>query len=217
MTSKGMLFGAPMVRAILNGSKTQTRRKVKGEALAWLQPQMFTPEFVADPANHMAPHPAGSEVWVRETWSTDALGVYPCPDAWYRADFQYDDPTTVEHVKDCNRNQADCFACDADRNGKFKWRPSLFMPRKYSRITLKILAVRIERLHKISADDAFAEGCTFVRDGCYVFLGTAMDRAGLGAGSPEMAYASLWDEINGADSWNENPWVWVYDFKRVVE
>jgi hypothetical protein len=121
-----------MVRAILSGAKTQTRRVVKGTALEWLAPDMFTPDFVADPANSLCPFGApGDLLWVREAWApVPALdGAYP-HHAVYRAD---------------GRTET-------------RWRPSIHMPRWASRLTLRVTSVRVERLQAITEEDARAEG-----------------------------------------------------------
>ena len=158
----------------------------------------------------------GDRLWVRETHSKCATSVYPCPATWYRADFcKYDDPALCEHIDGCSGNRADCFACVAEREGKFKWKPAIFMPRRESRITLEITNVRIERLQSISAVDILAEGAVLrahnddnlgkcpisAFDGkCYVDLLSL--------------WAAGWNSINGKRApWKSNPWVWVIEFK----
>jgi len=128
-----MLMSAPMVRAILDGTKTQTRRIVKGAALDWLDRDGFTPEFTAATENSLCPYgQPGDQLWVREAWArTTVCGtemiVYREGDN--RTD--YGDP----------------------------WKPGIHMFRKDSRITLEITSVRVERLQDISEADCVAEGC----------------------------------------------------------
>ena len=89
--------------------------------------------------------------------------------------------------------------CDLDDNLRHGWRPSIHMPRWASRILLEITSVRVERLRSMSQDDARAEG---------VIAASGPMEAGL-------AFRELWDSIYGEDSWRDNPWVWVVEFKRV--
>jgi len=130
-----ILFQGDMVRAILSGSKTQTRRIVKGMALDWLQPGVFTPEFVAAPENDMCPHgKKGDRLWVREAFSgchEYDVEKFP-PSAWFRLD-------PLWYWADGNPTSGD-------------WtrpKPSIHMPRWASRITLEITEVRVERLQDI--------------------------------------------------------------------
>lgn len=130
-----ILFSAPMVRAILNDTKTQTRRAVKDTALDWLGPDMFTPEFVADPANNLCPYgKVGDILWVRETWQY--------------VDFAGEDNGYVYRATDP----------DWETMEEWRWKPSIFMPKEACRIKLKIEAVRIERLQSITEPDATSEG-----------------------------------------------------------
>ena len=92
---------------------------------------------------------------------------------------------------------------DADANKLYTWKPSIFMPRAACRIRLEVVAVRVERLQRISEPDAIAEG---VGDG---------PQEGWVTG-PVVAYADLWDSINGRDAWLLNLWVWVIEFKRIA-
>lgn len=189
MKEHPILFSGSMVQAILQGHKTQTRRIVTNKtALEWLQPDMFTPGFVADPDNHLCQYGyAGDRLWVRETWHyTGGNKVEPSPAyVSYRADGEF----TVDETA--------------------KWRPSIFMPRWASRITLEIVNVRVERLQAITEKDAEAEGIHL-------------------QGLPEterynhprkhiVAFQSLWNLINAERGygWDVNPWVWVIEFKVV--
>lgn len=192
MSERPILFSAPMVRAILAGTKTQTRRVLKqavgpslsvgidddapGVAeLSWLYGD--GPGHEVHESVKRVPCPYGTpgdRLWVREAWA-------PHPDF----------PGTARAVF---RADPEC-AHDVDR-----WRPSIHMPRAVSRITLEITGVRVERLQDISRGDAMAEGCPFPN------MAQGDD--------PREWYRDLWDQINGAGAWDANPWVWCVSFKR---
>lgn len=126
-----ILFSGPMVRAILDGRKTQTRRVVKGRALEWLAPGMFAPSFVASPKNDMCHYGAvGDRLWVRETWCEGY-------------------PDTADPI---------LYRASYHGGAAHKWRPSIFMRREYSRLNLEITDVRVERLQDIRCTDIRAEG-----------------------------------------------------------
>lgn len=208
MISKPILFSGPMVRGILEGRKTQTRRVVKGKALEWLAE--FTPEFVAHPDNAMCPHPAGSEMWVRETWALASIDGYRALVA--RSERMPSGKTLDETdggldevwLNDENKDKAEKLI-SLDR-----WRPSIFMPRWASRITLTVTDVRVQRLQDISRDDAAAEGLSWVMP-TYGIPGAA----GSWNADPRISYRWLWESINGSGSWAANPWIWAYTFERV--
>lgn len=204
MTERPILFSAPMVRAILEGRKTMTRRVVKithrtpGLALC-LEPKVGGPRPLV--AAELCPYgQPGDRLWVRETW-----GVGSRPDPWggyegieYRAD---QDGLEDDELLPCHKVKTPDDICLSDyRSG---WHPSIHMPRWASRITLEITEVRVERLQEIGEADAMAEGvsgwvhderCETARDGFRV----------------------LWESIHGSDSWSANPWVWVVEFRRVT-
>ena len=171
-----------MVRAILAGTKSQTRRIVK--------PQPTGSVLLR------CPYMRTGRLWVRETWQsmTDPKIVQNIEDVQYRAD--EDDPGVT-------------------------WRPSIFMPRWASRLTLEITGVRLEQLQEISATDALAEG---LRYGTQLLAGAGGARFG-GWNAPNEpdtmyadsgdAYGSLWNSINGRGAWDLNPWVWVIEFRKV--
>jgi len=222
-----ILFSAPMVQAILGGRKTQTRRVAEtlldGETTS---DGVTTAGYEVDHRKGWGRVNAGDRLWVRETWSTDgsrAGEVYPCPGVWFRADFNaYDDPVSGCYCESTNVTQ--CLSCWREEFG-FKWRPSIFMPRGLSRISIEVKGVRAERLQAISREDALAEGIYEHESGGPPW------NLGWSAKSPSDptltsgdiysavgAYRSLWDSINGKRpgcSWSDNPWVWVVSFKRV--
>ena len=196
MTERPILFSAPMVRAILNGNKTQTRRVVKGMALRWLRPDHFTPEFTALPENGLCPYgQPGDRLWVRETFQrfTDDGEIL------YKAD-----PAGFEAMNEYKRDE--CLEA--------RWRPSIHMPRRFSRISLEITAVRVERLQEISEADARAEGAMFHDGGQIGHSGWRHDYSDVHADA-RSSFARIWNNINGPGSWDKNPWVWVIEFRRV--
>jgi hypothetical protein len=192
-----------MVRAILDGRKTQTRRAMKHQpetvcgkperpdAGWWNEKGQFWMKR-STVANFECPYGKnGDRMWVRETFSTwhhgcqwhdctrEGRSKLSCSNLFYRA---------THHFPDDDQ----------------KWVPSIFMPRWASRITLEITGVRVERLQDITEADAIAEGAT------PSIVGEQLDHLKYRAG-----FQSLWQSINGPDSWAANPWVWVVEFKRV--
>lgn len=217
MKERPILFSAPMVRAILDGRKIQTRRVVKPqprESISgnlvgeWLGRKLFgllLPK-VQDIVIHCPYGQSGDRLWVRESWnhSNFPFGPYEqnC-DVFYRADY-FDDPLGT----DLERSEDGILR---------KWKPSIYMPRSASRITLEITGVRVERLQDISEADAFAEGSEcLITDNCdeqdKLLLGLPIYESGF---PYRNGFALRWESINGAWSWDANPWVWVIEFQRV--
>jgi hypothetical protein len=217
-----ILFSAPMVRAILDGRKTVTRRAVKvqpevrmvdmiGPMLTfknkrgghWLYPNAKQ-QIIAD-CPYGTP---GERLWVRETFM-DLIGTgvehRPTPDSPLQR---------YAYAADC---PAGSHADEARKDYGLKWKPSIHMPRAACRILLEITDVRVERLQDISDEQAIAEGIEPFTD----FQSSGHWRRYRDGGTNSyvdnqvMSYASLWSEINGAGSWEANPWVWVVEFKRV--
>lgn len=196
-----ILFSGPMVRAILEGRKTQTRRVVNPQPEKRENenvPGHFGTFFHGWNLEHAAvsaqdyqqhsPYGApGDRLWVRETWANMA---YECNDPMitYRADT----PGTTE----------DGWALPPG----VKWKPSIHMPRAYSRITLEVTAVRVERLQEISHTDTWAEGIERFNTG---EIGEDIELC-------IATFSELWESINGAGSWDVNPWVWVVEFERLT-
>ncbi len=206
MKERPILFNGQMVRAILDGRKTQTRRVVKGVALDWLQPGKFTPEFVAHPENHLCPYGVpGDRLWVREAYRLKAMDNDLSP-AEITAGWPGE--RTHDHVSwVADEGCVDRLVLDG------RVRPSIHMPRWASRITRDIVAVRVERLNDISEADAIAEGVKPM-DAFYVFCKadrqTDLEKTARGA------FVCLWDSINAAKHpWSSNPWVWVVEFRRL--
>ena len=222
MKERPILFSEPMVRAILVGRKTQTRRVVKQvphwqhcgrDIMEWGLSDCYTDDkgshwldiqtHVDDNSHDEIKCPFGQHgdrLWVREN-------------GWERPD----------RTRKQMREGADTWApyyydadgiCVADIDGfGFKRRPSIHMPRWASRITLEITAVRVERLQDISEEDAEAEGV-------YEYIGEPqVECDGQVLHFPDASfvrgYLSVWESIHGPGSWAANPWVWVLEFPRV--
>ena len=216
MTERGMIFNGEMVRAILEGRKTQTRRVMK------VQPEsnQLGLLLITDSTkrsdiskyhwaesnatgNHVrsklfsCPFGAvGDRIWVRETWAEAGASA---PDLkLYRANYPEHVPSIYENVPPAE---------------EIRWTTSIHMPRWASRILLGITDVRVERLNAISEEDARAEG--IIDGGCL----NCGEPEPCGCANPEPdatdAFAYLWQSIYGQESWNSNPWVWVIEFERV--
>lgn len=220
MKERPILFSGPMVRAILEGRKTQTRRIMKRKfPFGEIEPNVTSlggcPVHFPDGSweNEWCPYGwQGSRLWVRETWAQKD-DMLDCQAWLYRADetarFQgYGKPGA----------KLDTYGWAWD---KVKWKTSIFMPRDASRITLEITNIRCERLQDISESDAISEGIEPLpgpteNKPLYPLYGTKSkfvnDRYTL---DPKMSYVHLWQSINGPESWKENPFVWVIEFKRV--
>ncbi|MCA6998174.1 ASCH domain-containing protein [Dickeya solani] len=217
MKERGMIFNADMVRAILDGRKTQTRRVIKpqpdedGLAKITGGPWVDTSE-----RRYACPFGQPSDrLWVRETFSL--LGNEDsCPIDWFDNRVKGGGPGAARIYRaSCEQNPGDygvwSIPDDADwkphtDDMKFDgtWTPSIHMPRWASRITLEITGVRVERLNSISEEDARAEGA---QPSPYAIT------------PPEAVYRvgfrNLWKSIYGAESWQANPWVWVIEFTKI--
>lgn len=233
MKERPILFSAPMVRALLAGTKTQTRRAVKPQPYVdsmgnacWngrnfgqdgggrpLFRTMASPLPSSKTGRVLCPYGAPSNrLWVRETfvqgWPHNDNGV---PDQ-FDADGSERPQTTWYRATSPELE----WCTDGERTEKTPWRPSIHMPRAVSRITLEVVGVRVERLQDISEADAIAEGVDPF-PGCRRDDDTAaFNRIGpVDFDSfPIARYAVLWESINGLGSWEANPWVWVVEFKR---
>jgi hypothetical protein len=190
MTEKPILFSGPMVRAILAGTKTQTRRVCKLDGLT--EPDLYETRDgdLIDPVTLCPYGQTGNRLWVRETWApNDCECEGPCGCPWYVY-------------------RADDWAQSADPEEQPRWRPSIYMPRTACRLTLELTAVRVERLQDVTDDDAFAEG---------VLPNWTGPRHGQNPAPSGAAFAALWDSINGPRGfgWDANPWVWALTFRRM--
>ena len=230
MKERPILFSAPMVRALLAGTKTQTRRLVKPQPIS---NAFGPPDPVHDIPCHCDSYPPSAMLWPDENGGMlNADAGHPWFDVdrlWVKETFCAPGAFGVNGRKLFAANPEDDAKRPRDELGKpFHWKPSIFMPRVASRITLEITAVRSERLHAITEADAIAEGIE-QRESCawnnYHFH-SAHPKRGVtvtdeqhrirGYVDPRNSYRSLWQSINGAGSWDANPWVWVIEFKRIL-
>ena len=231
MRERPILFSGPMIRAILDGRKSQTRRVLtylhngpKGDGKRHVPPDWVT-TWHQDSQNGLAWHGEGpspqtggtrgcgwtdcpygvpgDRLWVRETYLFDDCRYInnPMPktepDGWRDAFYYRADGECCEQIPEC--------AC-AELDGKTPWKPSIFMPRWASRITLEITDVRVQRLQEISEEDALAEGVS----------GCAPIDDGLPDWTAKESFKILWDSINAKrHPWAENPFVWALTFRRV--
>lgn len=204
MAEHPILFSAPMVRAILEGRKTQTRRIVKPQPEAVLGGHLL-PLKPSCPFGYI-----GDRLWVRETWGYRVgCGVNPTTEAVieYRADSTRATLPVPAGESGLPRQRPNM--TDAELLAWWEsWRPSIHMPRWASRITLEVTGVRVERLNVISARDALAEG---IEHGDWADIQHDVAH-GI---SVVDQFRQLWESINGAGSWDANPRVWVVEFRRV--
>lgn len=229
MKERPILFNAPMVRALLDGSKTQTRRVVKLQRLAGNHfvggaagvefdgfriprdggpaPARFSAEAVGGGAYiseeiHCPHGQPGDRLWVRETWYCDHFEVQKGP-----------------YLEVPEARELLVYRADGERPYEAEqpvWRPSIHMPRWASRILLEIVSVRVERLQDISDADIVAEGIDMDA------LVDAQDRYDIackgsgasGRATERTAWRDLWESTGG--DWDANPWCWAFTFKRVA-
>ena len=193
MKARPILFSAPMVCALLDDRKTQTRRALPKQPPADFDVAsavtsdggaVIYKSSLGSPGGYHINCPYGKRgdlLWVRESWTT-RQGL------------------DKVRPRDISPLQSVGYLADDEGPWLGKKRPSIFMPKWASRITLEIVDVRVERLQDVSREDATAEGYPF-RD------------APLSCTPPESWFAQLWRDINGQKAWSDNPWVWVVGFK----
>lgn len=234
MKERQILFSAPMVRAILDGRKTQTRRVIKTQPKGdfWRSSFDFIRHIlqwttVIEPVSTWPHKPVkcpygqvGDRLWVRETCRAKELSdvearqravdlgdeypEYGLDGVEYLADYFF---RPIENTQEASQRWCDL---NAYRGKQGATVPPIHMPRWASRITLEIVSIRVERLQEISEADAIAEGCP----GFYAPMHP--DQGQTDGQLPHQEFAALWESINGAGSWDANPWVWVVEFKKVV-
>lgn len=205
MKERPILFSGEMVRALLENRKSQTRRVVKPqpECLRDVQALQFhvaTEEPLAIGKGCPYGRP-GDRLWVKETHHVNHTGEV----VHYRADYPVDgDPFNAD---ECGE--------DHGLEGE-KWRPSIFCRRQHSRITLEVVAVRVERLQDIGEADALAEGIFRASEALGFYMYDSKGTPGPHCcDTARDTYTCLWESINGPGSWALNPWVWVIEFKRI--
>lgn len=195
MTDRPIIFSAPMVRALLAGRKTMTRRVTKKQD--W--PERIVKRW---PNQHSTGYEVGDLLWVREAWGHDG----PDLDSVRRG------------IESDGQNYGPYYFADARwfDNATIKKRSPIFMPRWASRITLTVTAVKVERLQDITEEDAKSEGAfpefeidvaTFVHGKNYDFKRASTHRLG---------FKHLWSEIHGRESWGANPWIVAITFERAL-
>jgi len=214
MAEKPILFSTPMVQAIMEGRKTMTRRIVKGMALDWLKPDMFTPEYVASPENGLCPYgQLGDLLWVRETFY--AYGHWATITENGKSKKQFWDLTRDS----CYLHQfhSDWLPNKVAKFGELGWhkRPSLYMPKSIARIWLRVKDRHVERLQDINEQDAIAEGIEYQKDLNGIWYKNYNDDDHELTSDPIDSFQSLWISINGRESWDLNPFVWVVSFEVV--
>lgn len=214
MKAHPILFSTPMVQALLEGRKSQTRRIMK------IQPKHPELNFgwanmgerwhyppVAPMIDIKCPYgQPGDALWVKETW-------LKCSDGYVYRTNHYGDTVLVAK----NGNTFD---------KSVKWKPSTYMPREAARIFLRVTDIRVERLQDITEEDVIAEGIDVFNNPCAAFgshgkyydysqkhrTHTVADKL---LNTAKESYKTLWESINGEGSWDANPWVWVIKFKRI--
>ncbi|HDG8163929.1 TPA: hypothetical protein PCO66_004114 [Klebsiella pneumoniae] len=235
MTERGMIFNGEMVRALLSGRKTQTRRIIKPQPEVtlsgslsgkWLSRPLnglLLPK-IEDIAIHCPFGAVGDRIWVRETWGVVS---HAFSDDGLMIDWVPDRPATAIHEMPFGNGYYSgyaIYATDGDftwgdddgyEDGRWCWKPSIHMPRAASRILLEITDVRVERLNAISQEDAEAEGidmeALYDSQDCYDCIA---DHNMTGRPTVTGAFKYLWESIYGEEGWKSNPWVWVIEFKR---
>lgn len=216
MKEHPILFSTEMVQALLQGRKSQTRRVIKHQPFdnTEIDGNFFEgrhkgyvkvdghPDWQRQFAYHFCNYSIGDLLWVRETWVGHNRSKF----------------------KDYLSFQSGgyWFAYKADGKEKFpngeviKWKPSIFMPKTAARIWLEVTDIRVERLQDINEEDAKAEGAEKVwqdEKGNFWFPASESIRTVGEHGDFKTGFNSIWHGINGEESWNQNPWVWVISFK----
>lgn len=235
-----ILFTGAMVRAILDGRKTETRRIVKpqpregtpgrinwhsaGRAIAGADPQRLV-EFAPCPYGK-----PGDLLWVRETWGVfDRGSVDP-----FEVGEVLPDPLTVEYALAYRATDEDSSVpatwVEAPLGHRVlaadeRWRPSIHMPKWACRLWLRVESVRVERLQHVTNEGAVAEGATG-REGFWSLDWSRIGRSSrfapsgkltvrdIGLTSPRLAFANAWNSIRPENPWGQDPWVWVVAFSR---
>jgi hypothetical protein len=239
MKERPILFSAPMVRALLDGSKTQTRRAAKlphmnplgkWEPVSWGGPDGGrTREGQAVPLQQVIGHSRtgeligcpygqpGDRLWVREAFAIESTQDYEGDPGIVPAlgPVKWQDDDGYRLIPRYRASEPDTLLMIAPSEKDdvgMRWKPSIHMPRWASRLLLEITEVRVERLQDISQTDARAEGAPPSHP--------SIDAVSRDFGHPDFSrswYAQLWDQINGAGAWAANPWVWAVSFKRITD
>ena len=216
---KPILFSTAMIQALLSGSKTQTRRSQGLEKIN-ASPELFRFDGIDSDSSlyyfekiDVNKEPLekydgvksrisiGDVLWVRETFQQEVESI--------KNDFGTGYMSTGKYVY-----RADGIDLELDSVAFGKWKPSIFMPKEACRLFLKVKSVRVERLCDISESDAIAEGIEVLGyDEGTVYRDYIHDHSE--TNDPQLSFETLWYKINGRESWNDNPWVWVIEFERI--
>ncbi|WP_262033994.1 ASCH domain-containing protein [Serratia liquefaciens] len=224
MKERPVIFNGEMVRAILDGRKTQTRRAISDRHLHLIDVasqvgECYPLESGIDHANsqsyyreHCPFGQVGDRLWVREAYQ-GPLFNFDQMETYLEDTSKFERPEFCEYRADGGRTPE---YYDADDNLRHGWKPSIHMPRWASRILLEITAVRVERLNDISEADAINEGIDAdslaeSQDN----YDCIADHNMTGRPTAKGHFSDLWQSIYGEESWAANPWVWVIEFKRV--
>ncbi|MHB1956378.1 MAG: hypothetical protein ACYCOU_21830 [Sulfobacillus sp.] len=237
MTEKPIIFSAPMVRAILEGRKSQTRRIVKpapylqeisgtyggrmlcfpdrarkGHGLIWPNAR----EAIIAQCPHGT---IGDRLWVRETWRPDP----PCHSSWASTEFYGCRDAALSLIPKEYRNPTHClFSASCAYRDTISWRSPIYMPRWASRLLLEITDVRVQRVQEISEEDAIAEGARRFKDlprtrayqSCEWSMETPSNRDQC-LGCAKYAFGNYWNSLHGEVSWDANPYVFAISFRRI--
>ncbi len=225
MKSRPILFSGSMVRALLDDTKTQTRRvgKIQSQDFVGLKAEavrhatlgyQIQATYDAYPGRGTARHAIcacpfgqpGDQLWVRETWYCDDYRVS-------RGPYLKPDDLDVVEARECGTLVYAADGLAPYETEQPAWRPSIHMPRWASRITLEVTGVRVERLQDISEADAIAEGVQC--DSTIEYRSAKTEDGKLLHSHAVDQYRALWESINGPGSWDLNPWVWVIEFRRL--
>ncbi|WKL15061.1 hypothetical protein QYQ99_22285 [Comamonas testosteroni] len=210
MKETGLMFKAPLVRAILSGQKTQTRRIAKDvrhpDLGNWYAPGALVLEGEPQHVIHRACPwgQPGDRIYVRETWQGPLMSAKEWEDHYFsKADELPSKFKTPAYCKYAADGGAPPEFMTMDDDIVARWKPSIHMPKWAARIWLEVTGVRVERLQSISEEDAEAEGIGFLRT-----VPDADETL-----TSKQLFECLWDSTGG--DWAANPWVWVIDFKRI--
>jgi hypothetical protein len=227
MKERPILFSGAMVRALLDGSKTQTRRLMKAKPSDECPKEMW-PHALKDIVEWREQNGRwfGLMGW-RSLADADCPYGYPGDRLWVRESFHHED---AEYLPEASNSvplipastvyRADmsvetlAFEKRVGVPRDMRWTPSIHMPRKLSRILLEVTGIRIELVQAITEADAMAEGVKRDTEPCDHARQSCEDIGCLGK-THKASFCNLWCDLNGIPSWTQNPWVWVVEFKRI--
>jgi hypothetical protein len=203
-----ILFATPMIKAIMNGTKTQTRRVIKlpnyHPSLIEKQKKVLTiKDWILYDGNNESigkikcHYEVGDVLWAKETFIPK---YFKDGTPLYRAD----DNNIVDALRNIGEDIGE------------KWKPSIYMPKTICRIFLKVKSVRIERLMDIGEDDAKKEGVTLLPNGSYRnYHEEESEQNYMYTKEAKVSFATLWESINGKGTWEFNPYVFVYEYEKI--